>query len=617
MVLAVAAFFYFKRSPALTDKDTLLLADFTNTTGDAVFDGTLKQALAVHLGQSPFLNLFADERVRETLRLMNKSPDERVTPTIGREICQRQGLKAMLTGSIASLGRNYVIYLEAVNGQTGDVLAREQGEAEGKEQVLRTLGEAATRMREKLGESLSSIQKFDVPLSQATTSSLEALKAHSSFILLNRSGKFLEAIPLVKRAIELDPNFALAHVGLATAYTNSSQPGLAIEPAQKAFELRERVSEREKLWIMYRYYTAVTGEENKAFEVLELMKQTYPRETYQNDLGLRYLKIGQSEQALEPLTESIRKYPNTLLAYRNLAIVFTHLNRFEEAKAICEQALAQNKDSARTRGFLYIVALINRDSAAMQQQVDWASAKPGEYAHLNWQADAAVFAGQWQKAREFTLRAVALAEQRDSKEVVGEIAASNVEGPAVLGKCQPSRAEISRALAFPRTPRSFLRIGMALALCGEATQANALIEDTVKQFPKNTLVNEMYLPLIRAALELHRGNRTQAIQILQAASRYESVSYFYQNYLRGQAYLGERNGAAAASEFQTILDHRGWAPTSPLYPLAHLGLARAAMLQGDTAKARQSYQDFFALWKDADADLPVLIEAKKEYEKVK
>ncbi len=617
-MLAGSLFYFLRPKPVLTDKDTILLADFTNTTGDAVFDGTLKQALAVHLGQSPFLNLFADERVRETLRLMNKSPDERVTPTVGREICQRQGLKALLTGSIASLGRNYVISLEAVNGQTGDVLAREQAEAEGKEQVLRTLGEAATRLREKLGESLSSIQKFDAPLPQATTSSLEALKAYSLGSVQDAKGKHFEAIASLKHAIELDPYLALAYTVLASAYFNSNQPGLAAEAAQKAFELRERVSEREKFNITAYYYSRTTGELHKAIEAIELWKQTYPNDgSARGYLGGRYTQTGQYEKAVEELREAIRLNPNAIFPYENLSSIFLRLNRFEEARAMGEQALAQKLSSVVIHSNFYNIAFIHGDTATMQQQVDWASRQSGEYAHLNWQAGAAAFAGQWLNAREFNTRAFELAEQRKLQEVAGEIGSSNAEFAAVLGNCQQSRTELAHAAALPRTPLSYFRAGIALAVCGAAAQAQTLTDEAVKQYPKHTLVNEVYLPLIRAALELQRGNRTQAIQILSAASRYENVSNFYQNYLRGQASLGERNGAAAASEFQKILDHRGWAPTSPLYPLAHLGLARAAMLQGDTAKARQSYQDFFALWKDADADLPVLIEAKKEYEKVK
>jgi serine/threonine protein kinase/tetratricopeptide (TPR) repeat protein len=615
LTVATVAFFVFRnRAPALTEKDTILLADFDNKTGDAVFDGTLKQALAVHLRQSPFWNIFADGRVRETLPLMNRSPDERVTPVIGREICQRQGLKAMLTGSIASLGRNYVISLEAVNAQTGEVLASEQSEAEGKEQVLRSLGEAATRLREKLGESLSSIQKFS--LEQVTTSSLEALKAYSLGVEQNLKAKFFESISSLKHAIELDPNFASAYSMLAANYTSTNQPGLAAEAARKAFELRERVSEREKLLIADQYYSKETGELNKAIEALEVCTQTYPRDfDARHNLGYRYSLIGQHEKAIEEYREALRLNPSLGITRTNLSLSLMRLNRFEEAKAMGEQVIAQKFDSVSIHRYLYHLAFIRGDTAAMQQQVDWANGRPGEYDHLNWQAGAAVFAGQWQKAHELSNRAAELAQQRNLQEEAGNSVSSNAEWAAVLGQCQQSSVDLARAAALPRTPLSVFRAGVSLALCGEVAQAQN--DEAVKRYPKNTLVNEVYLPLIRAAIDLQRGNRAQAIQMLQAISHYEVVSFYYQNYLRGQAYLGERKGAEAAREFQTILDHRGWSPLSPLHPLAHLGLARAAMLQGDPAKARKSYQDFLALWKDADADLPVLIEAKKEYEMLK
>ena len=617
LIVAAAAFFFYRnRAPALTEKDTILLSDFTNTTGDPVFDGTLKQALAVNLRQSPFLNLFADDRVRETLKMMNRSPDERVTPAIGREICLRQGLKAMLTGSIATLGRNYVINLEAVNAKTGEVLSSEQTEVESKEQVLRSLGQAATRLREKLGESLSSIQKFS--LEQVTTPSLDALKAYSLAGEQNRKGKYFESISFTKHATELDPNFASAYSLLAADYTNTNQPGLAAEAARKAFELREHVSERERLLIADQYYSKETGELNKAVEALELCLQTYPRDQEAlHNVGYRYSLIGRNEEAIEEYSEALRLNPTLGITRTNLALSFLRLNRFEEARVTGEQVVAEKFDSVSVHRYLYWLAFIRGDTATMQEQVDWASARPGEYDHLNWQAGAAAFAGQWQKARELSNRAAGLAQQRNLPEEAANSVSSNAEWAVVFGQCQQSRAEIARAATLSGTTLSFLRAGMALALCDDAAQAQALNDEAIKRYPKNTIVNEIYLPLIRAELEIQRGNRTQAVQMLQAVSRYESVSFYYPNYLRGQTWLGERNGAGAAREFQTIVDHRGWSPLSPLYPLAHLGLARAAVLQGDTPKARKEYQDFLALWKDADSDLPILIEAKKEYEKVK
>ncbi|MFN7926682.1 MAG: hypothetical protein U0Y68_01860 [Blastocatellia bacterium] len=387
---------------------------------------------------------------------------------------------------------------------------------------------------------------------------------------------------------------------------------------QKAFALRERVSERERLRIDSGYYLVVAGDIEKYFESTELYNLTYPRDflTHSN-LARFYTVLGQDEKGIKEAQETIRLNPDFGTPHNILASAFRHLGRFEEAKAEAEQAVALTPDRILFHETIYFLALMRRDTAVMQQQVDWASLRPGEYAHLTWQADTAAFAGQWQKARELSNRVVEVAAQRKLQEVTGDTVASNTEIAAILGHCQQSHAELARAASALVLPRSYFRAGIALALCGAATQAQTLTDEAIKRYPKHTLLNEIYLPLIRAALELQRGNRTQAIQLLEPARRYESVSFFYQNYLRGQAYLGERNGTAAAAEFQTILDHRGWSPASPLYPLAHLGLARAAMLQGDTAKARKSYQDFFTLWKDADADLPLLIEAKKEYEKLK
>jgi serine/threonine protein kinase/Tfp pilus assembly protein PilF len=617
MVLAVAAFFYFKRQPALTDKDTILLTDFTNTTGDAVFDGTLKQALAVHLGQSPFLNLFADERVRETLRLMNRSPDERVTPSVGREICQRQGLKALLTGTIASLGRNYVISLEAVNGQTGDVLAREQGEAEGKEQVLRTLGEAASRMRGKLGESLSSIQKFDKPLEQVTTSSLEAFKAFSlGWEQGPLRGKWFEAIPFLKRAIEIDPNFAFAHALLSAAYSNTSQTGLMTDSAARAFPLLDRVSEREKFYILDSYYMNATGQLDKAIEAIEMWKRTYPRDwVAANNLSVACRSVGQFERAVEEANETIRRDPNVYGGYVNLASALLYLNRLAEAKENIEQTIRRKGDTGFTHSILYAVAFVNRDTETMRQQIAWAQGKPDEFFALDWQTGSAAFGGQWKQAQDFSRRAIDLATRNEVKAVAAQFAAEQALRAAVMGQPMGSLPDLT--LKLERNQITLPRTALALALSGTASQVKPLTDELGKQYPQDTLINGIWLPTIKAALELPHGNAAQAIEHLQSALRYEAAAEFWPQYVRGQAYLKLNKGAEAMTEFQKIIDHRGQAPLSPLYPLAHLGLTRAALLQGDTAKAQKSYQEFFALWKDADADLPVLIEAKKEYEKVK
>lgn len=624
---ATVAFFYLNRKPVLTDKDTILLADFVNSTGEAVFDGTLKQALAVQLEQSPFLNIFSEERVRESLRLMKRGPNEPLTPEVARELCQRQGIKALLLGSIAKLDRNYVITLEAINGQTGDAIARQQVEAEGKDQALKALGGAATKLRERLGESLASIKQFDAPLEQVTTSSLEALKAYTlAAEAEKRNAPYEEMILYLKRAIDLDPNFAKAYQFLASAYQNNYQPGLAFECAQKAFELRERTSEREKLLISLSYYTNVTGELDKAIEVLMIWKRNYPREGNPlNGLAMRYSAMGQWERAVEEAREAVRIDPQARGPYANLGYELVSLNRFEEARDVYESALQQKLDFEPYHTGLYRIAFVRGDAAAMQRQIDWATGKPSEHSALTWQAETAAFAGKLRQAQEFFHRAIDLAERRNLKELAAGYKHSQVNCEAAFGICQPVRADTYDAQVLKRERFFLVIMASALAQCGEVAKAQALASELTSFDPQNTLVNALTLPTIRAAIELRRGNPDQVIHLLRPALRFEGGDGGYRGgdlafriiYQRGQAYLLKRSGAEAAAEFQKILEHRGWAPTSYFYPLAHLGLARAMALTGYTAKSRKTYQDFFALWKDADASLPVLLAAKREYAALK
>ena len=622
LVITAAAllyFFYFKhnRKPALSEQDTILIADFVNTTGDAVLDGTLKTALAGQLEQSPYLNLLSDDRVREMLLYMERKPDERVTKEIAREICERQGLKAFLAGTVSNLGTHYVISLEAINAHTGEVIALEQKEAESKEQLLRTLGEAATGLREKLGESLSSIQKFDAPIEQATTTSLEALKAYLLAQEEALKGNHRESIKHANRALELDPNFIRANQLQGANYSFLGQSELAIKFATKAFELRDRGTEYERLHISAGYYWMI-GEMDKATETLEYMTQTYPRSfSAHNNLGSQYASTGQHEKSLEEFREAIVLNPIATLPYYNLAFTFKRLNRFAEAREILNQALALKLDIVLYHRELYAIAFINGDGAEMKRQVAWASQRPGEFLHLGWQSGSAAFAGQARQARVFSSQAFDAAEASKSK----EYAASSAIGPAlndvVFGDCRHVKEGTAKGIAVADRAYLFWQAGIALALCGERERAQALIVECERRFRKDSLGTVMWLPTIRAIIELRSNNPARAIVLLEGAKRYEATALFWPPYTRGQAYLKLGKGAEAASEFQKILDHRGWDPLSPLYPLAHLGLARAAVLTGDTAKARQAYQDFFALWKDADADLPVLIEAKKEYEKLK
>jgi eukaryotic-like serine/threonine-protein kinase len=626
-VLLVAAvgglFWYTHRAQALTEKDTILLADFVNTTGDPVFDGTLKQGLAVQLEQSPFLNILSQQRVREALRYMGRSPDERVTQDVAREICARQGIKAFLVGTISSLGSHYVITLEALNAQTGDAIAREQAEAEGKEQVLRALGTAASELREKLGESLSSIQKFDAPIEQVTTSSLEALKAFSLGDEQRARGRELDAVPFYKHALELDPNFALAYARLSAASFNAGQPELADEYAQKAFELRERVSERERLYLSQHYYNFVTGDVDKEIEVLELYHQTYPRDfVAPNNLAVAYNLTGQYEKAIEETREAIRLNPNLPNAYSLQGGAFTGLNRWDEARTVWAQA-AQRFDNAPLHFCLYLLAFCRGDAAAMQQQLDWANGRPKEYTMAYLQSRTAGFYGQWRRAREFSGRAVDLAEQGDLKESAAAYLSTDALMDAAFGNCQQAKDDATKALAVTRNRVSLSRSALALTLCREVVQAQPLVDELARRFPKDAYINVTWLPTIRAASQIEGNNPVQAIHSLEATSRYElgAEAALWPVYVRGLAYLHQRAGAEAMAEFKKILDHEGVlvagnpvGPNSlPLYPLAQLGLARAAALNGDTATSRTAYQDFLALWKDADADIPVLQEAKREY----
>jgi serine/threonine protein kinase/Flp pilus assembly protein TadD len=621
IVLIVAAvYFYFPRQRVtLTDRDTILLADFLNTTGDPVFDGTLKQALAVQLGQSPFLDIFSEERVRDTLRFMNRSPDERVTRDVAREICERQGLKAMLLGSISSLGSgHYVVSIEALNSRTGDAIAQEQFEVDGKEQVLKSLGQAASRLREKLGESLASIQKFDAPIDQVTTSSLEALRYYSLGVEQHSSAKYREAIPLYKHATELDPNFAIAYARLAACYNNTRQLEFSRDASQKAYELRDRVSEREKLYISSSYYGGVTGEWEKHIEALKLWQSTYPRdwEPY-NLLSNRYTLVGPFEKAVEEGQAAVRLNPKDARAYVNLAVSFVGLNRFDEARDVLRQALSQKLETTNMRARLYQIAFLQGDRSAMKEQLDWAVGKPDEYLAQDWQAQAAEFAGQLVRANQLSDRGSELALRSDLKQAAALELLQQAERNATFGTCGTLSQLTEKALASSRDRSTMITVGNAFAACGQAGPAQSLTSELSTRFPLDTLLNTVWLPIIRAQLELSRGNAAQAIQLLEPARRYEVYGDFWPQYIRGQAYLKQGNGAQAATEFQTIIDHRGWYPLSPLYPLAHVGLARAAALSGDAAKARKTYQDFFALWKDADATIPILVAARLEYDKLK
>lgn len=628
--LAVSAYLTATRPPArtvaFTDKDSVLIADFVNTTGDEVFDGTLRQAMAVQLGQSPYVNVFSEERVRETLRFMGRPPDGRVTRDLAREIAQRQGVKALLAGSISSLGRHYVINLEAVNAATGETMVREQVEAESREKVLARLGEAAARFREKLGESLGSIEKFAAPIEQATTPSLEAFKAYDLGRQRHFSGQYFEAIPLYRRAVELDPNFAIAYAALGVTYGTAREYDLAAQYSQRAFELRERVSERERFYISTRYYMDVLDDGDRAIEVLELWKQTYPRDfAPRTNLAARYVAIGQHERALEEAREGLRLNPDAGVAYASLAHVLICLGRYQEARAVLEQALARKLEPPYGRYMLYGIAWLEGDAAAMGQQIDRVAGTPTEAGMLAMQSVTAAYAGHVHRARDLTRAAVDLAMGRGLKEGAGVYSAGDALWEAAYGNCRNAKEAAARTLAMTHGRHALSWSALAAALCGDVGRARQLAEEMEERYPHDSFFKSSWLPMIHAAVEIRRGNPARAVELLQPAARGELGirAALWPAYLRGLAYLDQGAGNEAAAEFQKILDHRGvLAPKDfnpvaiALYPLAWLGRARAAHHGGDVDESRRAYEELLALWKDADADIPVLQAARKEYRRL-
>ncbi len=614
------------RTPILTEQDTLVLADFNNTTGDAVFDDTLKQAISAQLGQSPFLNILSDARTRATLRLMAKPANTRLTPEVARDLCQRADGKAYIAGSIATLGSQYVIGLDAINCKTGDFLAQEQVTAENKEHVLRALGEAATTLRKKLGESLSSADKFDAPLDQVTTPSLEALKALSLGRKILQEKGPEAAIPSFKRAVELDPNFAAAYSALGISYTNLREPGLASENLQKAYDLRDKVSEREKFRISANYYLLVTGELEKAIQTYETWAQTYPRnnEPFGN-LGVDYTYLGQYESAVNASLEDLRLFPGSAAALTNLVSIYTALDRPEEGKVKYQEAIAHKVNNPFLHGNRYGLAFYQGDAAEMERQADGQKDKPGEDVLLSFASDSDAFYGRLASAREKSQRAIELARHGDAKETAAEWQMNSALREAEFGNTVRARQETAAALDTAATQDVQTLAALALARTGDAVQARKIADDLAHRFPLHTMINRYWLPAIDASIEIAHNNPAKAIERLKTALQYELGTpapqfevggSLYPAYVRGEAYLSLHQGVEAAAEFQKFLDHRGVTVNSPLGALARLQLGRAYVLAGDKTKARDSYLEFLNLWKDADPDIPVLKQAKLEYAKL-
>jgi eukaryotic-like serine/threonine-protein kinase len=617
VAFALAMFFSVHRGRAMTEKDTILVTDFVNTTADPVFDGTLKKALAVDLEQSPYLNVFPERKAQQTLQFMGRAPDERITSEIGREICQRNGIKAMLTGSIASLGNRYVITLEAMNAASGDSLAREQIQSGRKEEVLNALHKASSELRGKLGESLSSVQKFDKPLSEATTSSLEALKAFTLGDMKHSAGLELEALPNYQRAVELDPNFAMAYARLGAVYNNLGQSQLSEQYRQKAFELRDRASEREKLYIMSHYY-ADAGQLDKGITALEMYKQTYPRDYIpSNNLASIYLELGQFDNAVKNARLSIDTDPSSGSGYENLAGAYMGLNRLDEAKATVNSAFQHNLNFPSLHIMSGTLAWAQGDDATLEKELQQAAAAPnGEYMVLGYRAGLADARGQFKQAREFIRKANDAATRLNLKESVPLMLAQQAVFEAVAGNHATAVNGATEALKLASSPQVETSAAYALAISGDEKKALSLADDIGRRRPNDTMAQFVYVPLIRTLVELRHGETAKAIDLLDTAAVYGRANSGV-SYVRGWTYLKAKQGAEAAQEFQKILDIKAWYGVDVLVPLARLGLARAYALQGDNAKSRVAYQDFFAAWKDADPDVPILKQAKAEYEKVK
>jgi serine/threonine protein kinase/tetratricopeptide (TPR) repeat protein len=626
-VLVAALYSYVHRMPKLTTEDSVVLANFSNTTGDPIFDDTLKQAISVQLAQSPFLNILSNARIRSTLKLMAKPSDTKLTADVASELCQRAGGRAYISGSIATLGSQYVIGLDAINCRTGDPLAQEQITAENKEHILKALDEAATKLREKLGESLSSVEKFDAPLDQATTPSLEALKALSVGIKTLQEKGSAAAIPFFNHAVELDPNFAAAYGALGISYSNLREPGLANENLQKAYNLRDKVSEREKFRISASYYLLVTGELEKAIQTYELWAQTYPRNSEPfGNLGVDYTYLGQYEKGIAASLEDLRLNPGSAAAYTNLVGLYSAVNRPGDANKQYQEAVAHKVDNPFLHGNRYGVAFLENDLAEMQRQIAEASGKPGEDVLFSFDSDTEAFYGRLANARKLSQRAIDSAHGSDSKETAAAWRMNAALREAEFSNTLEARHEIGTALAEAPSRDVSVLAALAFARIGDIDRANHMAHDLAERFPLNTAINRYWLPAIYASIETRRGQPTKALEYLKTTNQYELATplpqfevggSLYPAYIRGEACLLRRKGMEAAVEFQKFLEHRGVALNSPLAALARLQLGRAYALQGNATQSRAAYQDFFGLWRDADPDIPILIVAKSEYAKLK
>jgi eukaryotic-like serine/threonine-protein kinase len=626
VVAAVTLPFFLQRTTVLSEKDTVVLADFANSTGDSVFDGTLRQGMAVQLEQSPFLNLISDQRIRHTLHLMGRSADAALTPELAREICERTGSAAVLEGSIARLGRQYVLGLRAKGCRTGDILDDEQAQATGKEDVLNALSQIAGKFRSRVGESLSTIQQHDTPLAEATTASLEALEAYSMAWKVHSSSGATAALPLFRRATEIDPNFAMAHAALGRIYADLDEADLSAESTTKAWQLRDRTSDREKFFITAGYQTLVTGNLEEAQQACEAWAQTYPREALPHTQLSGYINkaAGQYEKAAAEARKAIELDPDFAFGYFNAAVNNVYLDHMGEAENALRRAAGRGLEMDEFIMLEYDIDFLRGDQVGMEREAARARGRSGgENWISNKEAFALAYSGHLQRARIMSRRAVDQAAQRER---AGLWEAGAAVREALFGNPSEARKRAMAALELSKDREVEYGAAFALAHSGNLSQAQALANDLERQFPEDTSIRFSYLPVLRARLALNHGDFSKALEKLQVAIPHELgaprssihalFGALYPVYVRGEAYLALHQGAEAATEFQKIVDHRGIVDSDPIGALAYWQLGRAYAMQGDTAKAKAAYQDFLTLWKDADRDIPVLTQAKAEYAKL-
>ena len=613
--LAVGGWLFFSRKThALTDKDTIVLADFANSTGDPVFDDALKQGLAVQLGQSPLLNILSEQKVRSALKEMTRSPDEAISANVAQEVCVRTGSKAYIEGSTANLGGHYVIGLNAIHCATGETLDREQAEAESKQQVLAALGSAAAKLRNQLGESLSSIQKFDVPLAQATTSSLEALKAYSFGLSKWAKGDPAGAVPLFQEAIGLDADFAMAHAYLGHAYQVLRQDDRAIDPFREAFARRNRASEREKFDISASYYQFVTFQTDETIQICELWALTYPRDfTPHRILGFENGELGRYEQSVEEFHTARELDPTQSLPYAGLMSGYLSLNRLKEIREVYQEAQAHNVDFGEPTKYMYQLGFLEGDKEMMAKFASLLEGQTGfEQTTLLEKSNTEAYSGHLGRARQLSRQAEDMAEREGDRGTAAEIKSNAAVLEAQLGNLAEARQLVAASLKLGGQP------AMALALAGDPDSAAKLADELTSHAPPGSIISKVSVPRLLAAVELKRGKPMRAVELLAPVAPYEAgwFDFYTSAYLRGQAYLDGNRGQEASAELQKILDHRGIVLNESIGALAHLQIGRAYAMQGDTAKAKAAYQDFLTLWKDADPDIPILKQAKVEYAKL-